>query len=79
MPAPRLATVASPLGDREETVMITASPMPPSPQRRAILLRLLVGSLTVLVLLGARRFDAAAAPISISQHVSWRAAPPPKG
>ena len=48
--------------------MTTASPMSPSPRRRAVLLRLLVGSLTVLVLLGASRFSAAAAPISISQH-----------
>jgi len=56
--------------------MPTASPMPSSPRRRAVLLRLLVGSLTLLVLLGVGRVNAAAAPISISEHVSWRAAPP---
>lgn len=48
--------------------MTTSSPIPSSPRRRAVLLRLLVGSLTVLVLLGTSRFRAAAAPISISQH-----------
>jgi hypothetical protein len=66
--SPRLATVASPFGDWKEPMMPTTSPVLPSPRRRAVLLRLLVGSLTVLVLLGAGRFDAAAAPISISQH-----------
>src|SRR5690242_5854033 len=42
----------------------------PSPRLRAVLRRLLVGGLTLLVLFGASRFDAAATigNITISQH-----------